>query len=401
MKILLTATASYAPPRGGATRSNLIWLDHMVRAGHDCRIVCGAAGPGAELRHHDSIRILAIDDPARRIQTLRREIEEFQPDWVLVSSEDLAHGLLREAHHSAPGRVVYLAHTPQFYPFGPASWNPDRAAADLVAQSAGVVAIGRHMAEYIEKELGRSAAVIHPPIYGPGPFPRLARFDHGLIAMINPCAVKGISIFLETATRLPAHEFGVVLGWGTTAEDRHDLLCRPNLHILPNARNIDNIFARTRLLLMPSLWYEGFGLIVMEAMLRGIPVIASDAGGLKEAKRGTGYVIPVKMIEHYQPAFDEHAMPKPVIPVNDAAPWIAAIEELTGDRAAYEKESAASRSAAGEFVASLDAAELERYLCGLHRAPAKPQPVVPTIESLSPEKRALLLQRLHGRRTAH
>jgi glycosyltransferase involved in cell wall biosynthesis len=401
MKILLTATASYAPPRGGATRSNLIWLDHMARAGHACRIVCGASGPGAELRYHESIRILAVDDPARRIQTLRREIEEFQPDWVLVSSEDLAHGLLREAHHSAPGRVVYLAHTPQFYPFGPASWNPDRAASALVAQSAGVVAIGRHMAEYIEKELGRPAAVIHPPIYGPGPFRRLARFDHGLIAMINPCAVKGISIFLETATRLPAHEFGVVLGWGTTSEDRHDLLCRPNLHILPNARNIDDIFARTRLLLMPSLWYEGFGLIVMEAMLRGIPVIASDAGGLKEAKRGTGYVIPVKTIEHYQPAFDEHAMPKPVIPVNDAGPWVAAIEELTGDRAAYERESEASRCAAGEFVASLDAAEMERYLGALHPAPAKAQPVAPTIESLSPERRALLLQRLHGRRTAH
>jgi hypothetical protein len=27
MRILLTANASYAPPRGGATRSNLVWLD--------------------------------------------------------------------------------------------------------------------------------------------------------------------------------------------------------------------------------------------------------------------------------------------------------------------------------------------------------------------------------------
>jgi len=402
MRILLTATASYAPPRGGATRSNLVWLDHLARAGHACRIVCGASGPSAELRHHESIQVLAADEPARRVQLLRQQIKEFEPDWVLVSSEDLAHGLLREAHHCAPGRVVYLAHTPQFFPFGPASWNPDRHAADLVAQSAGIVAIGRHMADYIERELRRTAAVIHPPIYGKGPFSRLGRFDRGLIVMLNPCAVKGISIFLDAARRLPAHEFGVVFGWGTTAEDRHDLLSLSNMRILPNARDIEDILRRTRVLLMPSIWHEGFGLIVMEAMLRGIPVVASDSGGLKEAKRATGYVIPVQTIERYQPAFDEHAMPKPVMPANDVAPWVAAIEELLGDRAAYERESAASRAAAVEFVAGLDAAEMERYLTALPPASAaRSTPEPATIESLSPEKRALLLQRLRARRPVH
>ena len=42
-------------------------------------------------------------------------------------------------------------------------------------------------------------------------------------------------------------------------------------------------------------------MIVMESMLRGIPVVASDAGGLAEAKCGTGYVIPVKTIARYEP----------------------------------------------------------------------------------------------------
>src|ERR1017187_2935600 len=142
MRILLTATASYAPPRGGATRSNLVWLSHLAAAGHECRVVCGAPGEGAPFRRHESIGLLEVEDPAQRVQALRRQIAEFQPDWVLASSEDLGHALLREAHHSAEGRVVYLAHTPQFFPFGPASWNPERHAAELVARSAGVVAIG-------------------------------------------------------------------------------------------------------------------------------------------------------------------------------------------------------------------------------------------------------------------
>ena len=397
MRILLTANASYVPPRGGATRSNLIWLDHLASWGNECRIVSGAGGEGAELRYHESIAVLAVEEPARRVQVLRQQIREFQPDWVLVSSEDLGHSLLREAHHSAEGRVVYLAHTPQFYPFGPASWIPDRHAAEMVAQSAGIVAIGRHMAAYIERALGRPAAVIHPPIYRPAPFESSAGRDRGLITMINPCAVKGISIFLRVAERLPACGFGVLPGWGTTAEDRRALERLPNVQFLPNARKIDEVLARTRVLLMPSLWYEGFGLIVMESMLRGIPVVASDSGGLQEAKCGTGYVIPVHTIERYQPVFDEHAMPKPVVPDNDATPWVAAIEELLTDGARYRRESETSRAVAERFVSGLDAGDLARFLLGLRPGEAHHAERA-TIETLSPEKRALLLERLHKRK---
>src|SRR5579871_5452782 len=121
---------------------------------------------------------------------------------------------------------------------------------------------------------------------------------------------------------------------------------------------------------MPSLWYEGFGLIVMENMLRGIPVVASDSGGLKEAKSGTRYVIPVKTIERYQPVFDELGMPKPVVVENDPAPWCAALQELLTNRAAYEKESAASRQTALAFVAGLDAGAMECYLSELR--PSEP-----------------------------
>ena len=418
MRILLTAGASYVPPRGGATRSNLVWLDRLAAAGHACRIVCGAlprdaagrtaqlheeeirppeapAAHGVEASRRGPIAIWAAPDPARRVELLRAHIRDFRPDWVLVSSEDLGHVLLREAWHSAPGRIVYLAHTPQFYPFGPASWNPDPRAAQLVARAAAVVAIGRSTAAYIERYAGRPAAIIHPPIYGAGPWPNLACFERGLAAMINPCAVKGIGIFLELARRMPGVAFGALPGWGTTSADRRTLAELPNVETLPSCRDIERLLERTRVLLMPSLWFEGFGLIVMEAMLRGIPVVSSDAGGLVEARCGTGFVIPVRPIERYEPVFDEHGMPAPVTPPQEIGPWVDAVHALITDQGLYERASRAARAAALRFVAGLRGEALEELLAGLAPPAETPVPAARTaVENLSAERRALLLQRL-------
>lgn len=424
MRVLLTSTASHVPPRGGSTRSNLVWLNHLVEAGHQCRVVAGAAerdtpakeaqfrkelaeqqlpepqaaGDGVEIATLGTTPVYSVLDPARRVAVLREQIHGFVPDWVLVSSEDLGQLLLREAHRAAPGRVVYLAHTPQFYPFGPASWNPSSEGADLVKRSAAVVAIGRHTAAYIREHTGREAAVIHPPIYGAGPFPMLGRFDSGYLTMVNPCGIKGISIFLALAERLPEYSFAALPGWGTTSGDRRALESLPNVTLLPHCRDIEEVLVRTRVLLMPSLWFEGFGLIAMEALLRGIPVIASDAGGLVEAKMGTNYVIPVRAIETYEPHFDERHLPQPVLPPQNIEPWMEAVRSLLADRTAYEAEAEASRQAALRFVASLNEARFDDFLARLTPAaadaPSEPRDIEAALANLSPAKRALLLQRL-------
>jgi glycosyltransferase involved in cell wall biosynthesis len=409
MRILLTANASYVPPRGGATRSNLLWLEYMAARGHACRIVAAAlaesAGKRAQMAHEGldrqtpverGVEVYEVAEHSRQAFVLRRQIREFQPDWVLVSSEDLGHGLLRAAHDAAPGRVVYLAHTPQFFPFGPSSWNPDRSATELVAHAAGVVAIGHHTAAYICRHIGREAEVIHPPIYGSGPFRNLASFDTGLVTMVNPCAVKGISIFMALAERFPAYAFGVLPGWGTTASDRAQMAAHPNIAMLPNCRHIAEFLGRTRILLMPSLWHEGFGLTVMEAMLHGIPVISSDAGGLVEAKMGTPFVAHAPAIERYAPVFDEYSLPKPVIGPVDLRPWEDALRALLTDRALYERVSAASREAALRFAGGLDAGRMPEFLQSLQ--PGEAVRERPSLANLSPEKRTLLLRMARSRK---
>ena len=46
--------------------------------------------------------------------------------------------------------------------------------------------------------------------------------------------------------------------------------------------------------------------------------------GLKEAKEGTGYVIPVRPVARYEQVFDDTLMPRAVVPEQDVEPWVVA-----------------------------------------------------------------------------
>lgn len=394
MRVLLVSNASYDPPRGGSTRSNLVWLRHLAEQGHACTVVSPTlAGEADRTAVKDGITIHGVKDLSFRVSELGRRIREEAPDWVLVSSEDVGHVLLREAAHVAPGRIVYLAHTPQFYPFGPESWHGDEAAAELVRGAAQVVVIGEHMAGYVRRHLGREAVVVHPPMYGQPPYNRFGRFGSGFVLMINPCAVKGLGIFLALAVRFPDVEFAALNGWGTTQADREALKKLPNTKLLENVPDIEEVLSGARLLLMPSVWYEGFGLIAMEAMLRGLPVLASDSGGLEEAKRGTGYVVPVRAVERYEPVFDDTHMPRAVVPQQQIEPWAEALRTLLTDEGAYWAEAGRSREAALAFVAKLDAGDFEKMLAALPAA-GRELRGEEKLKALDAQKRALLLARL-------
>ena len=51
---------------------------------------------------------------------------------------------------------------------------------------------------------------------------------------------------------------------------------------------LEAAYASARVVVVPSLWYEPFGLVALEAMAHGIPVIVTDRGGLPEVVRDSG-----------------------------------------------------------------------------------------------------------------
>ena len=185
--------------------------------------------------------------------------------------------------------------------------------------------------------------------------------------------------------------------WGTNAEDRGRLERAANVTVLPPVDNIDDLMRQTRVLLVPSVWAEARSRIIVEAMARGVPVIASDIGGIPEAKLGTPYLIPVNPIRSYKPALDENMVPVAERPAQDIAPWEEALRRLTSDAAHWREVSAISREAALAYARNLTVEPFERYLLDLMHEAKKQEAVAAGGRTLSDEKRRLLAARLkHG-----
>ena len=379
MRILLVTSASYIPTRGGATRANRAWLERMSRNGHTSYVITPAldvttdfkwrqfqaenhaeAVPKCSLDCHlgnttvwNGVIVFQTSKHIGVIPQMEHVIRNFDPDWVLVSSEDFGQARLRAALRISPEKVIYLAHTPQFFPFGRDSLNPSLAGTKAVSAAAAIVVIGEYTRQTCESLLKRSIVRAHPPMYSSGPFANYGLRNSGFVTIINPCRIKGISIFLSAATCCKELPFAALPGWATTPQDIDDLR-NAGVEILSPCRDIDEVFAKTRLLLVPSLWSEGFGLVVIEAMLRGIPVLASNLGGLIEAKQNTGYSFPVNPIQTYLPERDEQFLPIPEIPEQDSGPWISAIRELSQGTRIYESASREARDSAERFVKQID-----------------------------------------------
>jgi glycosyltransferase involved in cell wall biosynthesis len=441
LKILLTMNLPYTRVHGGTNRSNRSLCEELAARQNAVQIVVPALSTPSRITHSqflqelrseqievtsgehgdvfmlNGVEVHTVRESGQLRAYLIKQLRQFSPDWALVSSEDPSQNLLSAALKTCPGRVIYLAHTPQLFPFGPASLHPGKTRANLIGHAAAIISISHFVADYIKRWTDLNAFVNHPPHYGAGPFPDLSCYEQGYVLLMNACPIKGLPIFLGLARALPEVKFAALAGYGTTTSDLASLASLPNVTLLKNEKKLDDIFRQTRVLLMPTLWLEGFGMAVVDAMLRGIPVLASNFGGLVEAKLGTDYLLPVNPIERFADQFDENRLPLPLVPPQDIAPWQDALEGLLSHRALYEKQALAAREASIAFVSRLSVEPLEDLLMhlpqgaqnGQRQLPSRPsnpslESAVPkmsklfeSVAGLTPEHRALLMLRLRNR----
>jgi glycosyltransferase involved in cell wall biosynthesis len=171
--------------------------------------------------------------------------------------------------------------------------------------------------------------------------PRYATF-------VNPQSAKGVYVFAaiaeELARRRPDIPLLVVESRGQAgllARSGLDLSGMPNVRWMETTPDPREFYRLTRVVLMPSLCEEVFGLVAVEAMLNGIPVLASTRGALPEVVGAGGFLFDIPVA--YTPATT--TIPSP----GEVEPWVETIVQLWDDAARYERVSGLARVQAEQW----------------------------------------------------
>lgn len=126
---------------------------------------------------------------------------------------------------------------------------------------------------YPPVELTKITENEHEPIYDIGFLGRIEK-SKGVVELLASISGEGLSIAIAGEGSLK-----------DSLEKRY-----PDAHFLGQI-SVNDFFNKIRVLVVPSLWAEPFGRVVLEAVNFGIPVVASENGGMLENKFRPGALI--------------------------------------------------------------------------------------------------------------
>lgn len=127
------------------------------------------------------------------------------------------------------------------------------------------------------------------------------------VLLANMNENKGAATFWALAERLPHVPFVGVKGAYGVQEIPSVL--PPNVTILGPTSDMREVFARTRVVLMPSA-YESWGRVAMEAAVSGIPTICHPTPGLRECLGDAGIYVDRADTDGYAAAIERLLKPR-------------------------------------------------------------------------------------------
>lgn len=208
--------------------------------------------------------------------------------------------------------------------------------------------------EFMAKRYKESVGVDSTPLPTPIHFEDVLAEEHDpiFVTMVNPSVEKGVFFFARLAEELgrtqPKIAVLAIESRGTAGmvvqaglEGGFDLRRHESIMISPSVPTPKDIFANTRILLVPSVWEEASGRVAAEALVNSVPPLVSNRGGLEESCNGAGFVLPLPedlTVETRKPVTAEAVQP-----------WVEAIVKLCFDEDEYQRQAAKAKAAAAMY----------------------------------------------------
>ncbi len=321
ISILFVSKHSYLPDRTGGLEVSTHELCSALRKdGINVAVLCvgsrrgsivSDAPPPFGLSKDDELGypVYRADDPAIVLGT----VAALQSADATVLHMDQSLALAYASELANLATVFYLRDVQ----FGSEAWRLQR------APRAAFVANSFFCAQRAHLELGLDCEVIYPLV-------QREKYEVQSIGkhiiFVNPVPKKGVEIALNLASLRPQIPFVFVEGWPVSNAQRdfyrNRALKLPNVTWCKRTSDMREIYSTARILLVPSVWEESFGRVVVESQMSGIPSIVSRRGGLPESVLDGGIIV------------DK---------VGDISQWLAAIDRLWYDDSLYDAYSMAAR----------------------------------------------------------
>ena len=294
MKILFTVGKNYLPQGfGGIQRNTHDLCNMLMAAGHEPTILAGLS-PGDMRFYMNSIQrrllgraVVADKDcgyPVFRgwdlVNGFDWLLKRLKPDCVVLQSDHMAK--FANLAQSKKIKAHAYFHNTTRYDIDP----------DNPPVFDGVFSNSKFTHDWILTAYGYQSVIV-PPIIIPDRY----RVHTGgkNILFFNPHPDKGGPLVVEIAKVMPDLNFDFVASWtedAAIATVRSAAQRVRNIHWHPATDDTREHLRSARVVLMPSQWVETWGRVASEAQVSGIPVIASNRGGLPEAVGLGGITLP-------------------------------------------------------------------------------------------------------------
>lgn len=278
---------------GGVEQVGAALVDALTAHGHEVTIFGAGTGTGAaahfvgtvaELQHH------RLGHALPELAHLARVNRMLDADSFDIVHDHTTFGPLVAARRAVPS--VCTVHNSPTGELGDILSDVDPVVG-LVAISDAQRRLAPDLPWTATVHNGLAPGVVTPPGSGPpagsGPVLWLARFspDKGPDLAIEACRAAGLPLILAGKCDEPDEQRYLV--------DVIEPMLGPDVRVL---RNLDRdachrLLRGARCLIMPIRWHEPFGMVMVEAMAAGKPVVALNRGAVPEIVRSgtTGLVV--------------------------------------------------------------------------------------------------------------